>query len=319
MDENIYASVIDSYNKELAKFDKKLLTMYFSWCLANSVKASKEDRAKCLKVMIENLSRLERLKLKVMSTRKQVEFLHRKIAALETLQKNFEDALSDCAKQHNLTANHVFGGKVEDIKKPNAVLHTSRDCLTQYERRRGDYLFASSLPMGKYLYSIRDKNSVFRAMKLGKEKAFLFLGGNVDENGRLKEERLVFNLPIDEFFPETIFTKDFKFVFGDEWLCKHGFQVCDEKGEFIVGTEILGKDYASQGDYSIYIEKDDKARDILNSFISEDKYALDKIAGCLVNDERFDRHTQENIMPLLIKVCDTENSYNQNPALENTK
>ncbi len=255
---SVYESIVDKYNEKLSKFDDKILELYFCRCLIesnNSQNVTQDDKKSIFFYAKKILSSISR-GYAIGTNKTILKAIIEKTDEIAKLHRDFELELKESAKLNGLTANHVFGGSEEAIKIPNGALHTSPNIPTQYERKRGDFLFATSLDERKQVYCIRSKAGGMHRLD---ETTYYMPHNNLDKGNKLKEPRLVFNLPIDDFYPETRFDKSHKFEFDDEWFCDHDIRVCDGRGEYSVSVERVSDVSLALKHFKVISNKDDLA------------------------------------------------------------
>ncbi|MGN0798390.1 MAG: hypothetical protein ACI4L7_02375 [Christensenellales bacterium] len=263
---NIYEQVINSFNQQLHEIQTKnpiLLDMYF--CL-NKLQNTQElnlkdielEKAKGLLGFSKKQKHTRLLFGKKIDEEYIISLLKDKTQSVENLHKKFEKALKQTAQENNLTANHVLGGRLEEMKGEFLVPSINR--LTQFEQKKGNFLFATTLPISKKIYAIRQGG-----MRRLDEKSYLFWqNNNIDLNNgiKLKKEKVVFNLNLDDFVPETIFIKnkkgDYCFYFDDEWFCNDSIKVLNDNREPIVPVEKIDDITEVLENCKIYVSQNDK-------------------------------------------------------------
>ncbi len=263
---NIYEQVVKSFNQQIELIQSNnpvLLDMYFCLNKLQSTQNAsfKERELKNAKELLGFSKKQKYTRIlfgKRIDEKCIISLLKEKTKDIDKLHRNFEKTLVQTAKENGMTANHVLGGRIEDMQ--GEYLLTSKDRLTQFEQKKGNYLFATTLPISKKIYAIRQGGM----RRLGQNSYLFWQNNNIDLKCgfKLKNEKTVFNLDIDQFIPETAFVKnnkgDYCLYFDDEWLSDSKIRVFNDKREPIVPFERINDISEVLESCKIYISQNDK-------------------------------------------------------------
>lgn len=283
--ENIYQNIIDEYNEKLLKLQNEqpdLLEMYHCYCLLKSATIDESEkhnqikRAKQLLGIPEHKNRLGIFGKKI-DEDYILEQLRSKSDSMQVLHVSFEEELKLFAIKNGLPANHVSAVAPENLLGDK--LETSKDRLTQYEEKRGDFLFATTLPQHKNLYAVRETMANLKKGEREKvgmirldKNTYLFLSDEnieITDTIKLKKPKYVYELDVKKFTPETAFEMDgegnYRFLFDDEWYCDEPQKVLDEQRQPIVKVSEISNVTMLAHDFNLYLAVDpQKVLDILN-------------------------------------------------------
>lgn len=267
--ENIYKEVIDNFNyklNELEIINPKELKMYLclnnlksvSFCENKQNVIEEFKKAKQLLGFPENQKKTKLIFGEVIDENYILKALKQQTEPIFALHRDFIKEIKNCAKREGLCANHVSTALIEDLFGDSLVV--SKDRLTQFQQKRGDFLFATTLKDRKDLYCVRNCGMI----RLSKN-SYLFLSTDnyiIADRFKLKKPKTVFKFDVDEFTPETMFAKtkkgNFEFLFDDEWYCDHNIKVLDEKGQPTCDVEVVDDVTDALDNYHIYISKNDR-------------------------------------------------------------
>lgn len=268
--------MIDEYNKKIEAIQleqPEILEKYLCLCRLKSIAADEKEKAIQLKRAKELLGIPEHKKrLSILGRKIDEEYilscLLKDTDRIEILHFSFIGELKRVAEKNGVTANHVTA--VSPDKLLGDKLETSKNCLTQFGQKRGDFLFATTLPDRKLLYALRETLSLLKKdgeMKAGMmridENTYLFFNDEnieITDSIKLKTPKYVYELDIEKFTPETKFTIDkdgnYKFLFDDEWYCDEPQKVLDEQGQPIVPITQITDVSSLAHDYNLYVVND---------------------------------------------------------------
>lgn len=276
--DNIYKEVVEEYNLRLAKLQEEhpdILEKYLCLCRLQDASASKKAQEYHLKMAKKFLGIPEHKKrMGLFGPKIDEEYVISKLIVetdrVAILRIAFENGLKRAAKKSGLTANHVSG--VAPEKLLGGVLITSKNRLTQYEEKRGDFLFATTLPERKNLYCVRSASGPSSGMIRIDGNNYLFPSDKnfeISDKLKLKKPKTVYELDVDKFTPETKFSVNkegnYCFEFDDEWYSTENFKVFDENYRSLIKTRMVEDVTDVLDDYNLYVSVDHKkALDILD-------------------------------------------------------